>query len=100
MQHDSLYAWILGGKPRLVGRRISVQHIVVDHLNHGRTIDDICEDYQLDSQQVHETLDYYNSHHAEVDNRILSGELYIEKMRKATLSLLSKALRERELSVI
>ena len=38
---------VLGGKPRIAGRRIAVQDIVVWHERMGRSADEIASDYSL-----------------------------------------------------
>lgn len=48
----------LGGKARIVGRRISVEHIAIWHDRLGKSVDEICADYDLSLAEVHAALAY------------------------------------------
>ena len=56
-----------GGKPRIVGRRVTVADVVVWYLNQGRTVDNIVTDHDLTHAQVHAALAYYYDHRTEID---------------------------------
>lgn len=55
------------GKPCIAGRRISVSDIAVWTQRQGRSVDEICEDFQLTSADVHAALAYYFEHRQEID---------------------------------
>src|SRR5207302_1055349 len=57
----------LGGKPRIDGRRISVQHIAIDYEDLRMTPDEICDAYEgLTLAEVHAALSYYYDHLDEI----------------------------------
>jgi uncharacterized protein (DUF433 family) len=57
------------GKPRIAGKGITVQHIAALH-NHGWTVGDLVEEYELTPGQVHAALSYYFDHKDEIDQAI------------------------------
>jgi uncharacterized protein (DUF433 family) len=56
---------VLGGKPRIEGRRISVLH-VVDQIQSGRTPEEVTTQFDLTLGEVHTTLAYYHEHPEEM----------------------------------
>jgi excisionase family DNA binding protein len=72
---------MLGGKPRIEGRRISVQH-VAEHYNNGWPIDEIAEAYNLTPAQIHAALAYYYDHRAEIDQSSREEEEWVEQIEK------------------
>jgi uncharacterized protein (DUF433 family) len=54
--------------PILTGTRIKVVEIVLDHLAHGWTVEDIHREFpQLSLGQIHSALGYYYDHQEEID---------------------------------
>ncbi|HET7323833.1 MAG TPA: DUF433 domain-containing protein [Halococcus sp.] len=76
---------VLGGKPRLEGRRISVLQIK-DLVDRGREPTHIAADFDLDLADVHTALSYYYDH---------SDEMREWREHQAELE---RTLREREIS--
>jgi len=56
---------VLGGKPRIEGRRISVLH-VVDQIQGGRTPEEVTTQFDLTLGEVHTALAYYHEHPEEM----------------------------------
>ena len=56
---------VLGGKPRIEGRRISVLH-VVDQIQSGRTPEEVTTQFDLTLGEVHTALAYYYEHPKEM----------------------------------
>jgi uncharacterized protein (DUF433 family) len=56
---------VLGGKPRIEGRRISVLH-VVDQIQSGRTPEEVTTQFDLTLGEVHTALAYYHEHPEEM----------------------------------
>jgi uncharacterized protein (DUF433 family) len=56
---------VLGGKPRIEGRRISVLHIV-DQIQSGRTPEEVTTQFDLTLGEVHTALAYYHEHPEEM----------------------------------
>ena len=73
---------VMGGKPRIAGRRISVQNIVVWHNEFGYSVETIAEDYHLDLADVYAALAYYYDHKEEVDKSFEDGEKLVAEMKK------------------
>ncbi len=71
-----------GGKPRIVGRRITVSDVAAWFLQMGLTVDDIVQDYELSHAQVHVALSYYYDHRAEIDAREATGLAEAEALRQ------------------
>src|SRR5215471_823829 len=85
----------LGGKPRIAGRRISVEDIAIWHLRLGKTVDEICAEYDLSLAEVHAALAYYYDHQAEIEQDIREGDAFLTALRDSSPSKLAKRLAER-----
>lgn len=59
-----------GHKPRIAGRRITVQHIAIFYELHGWSVEKIAEQFRLTLSQVHAALAYYYDHKSEIDEAI------------------------------
>jgi uncharacterized protein (DUF433 family) len=57
---------VLGGAPRIEGRRIGVHHVVADALDGGMSPERIAAEYDLDAADVHRALAYYYDHPEEI----------------------------------
>lgn len=85
---------IVGGKPRVAGRGLSVQHIVISHERVGHSPDEIADHYGLSLPEVYAALTYYFDHREEVDASIRGSEEHVEEMRRRTPSPLERKLRD------
>jgi uncharacterized protein (DUF433 family) len=64
-----------GGKPRIVGHRVTVKHIVLDHQRQGLSPDEIVSAYpSLTLSDVYAALAYYHDHRAEIDADIKADD--------------------------
>jgi uncharacterized protein (DUF433 family) len=88
-------AGTLGGKPRMAGRRISIGDIAIWHVRLGKTVDEICTEYDLSLAEVHAALAYYYDHQAEIDRDINEGDAFLKALRNSSPSKLAKHLAER-----
>jgi uncharacterized protein (DUF433 family) len=61
---------VRGGRPHIVGTTLRVTDLVMAHLFHQRTADEIASDYELSLAQVYAALAYYYEHKAELDEDI------------------------------
>ena len=59
----------LGGTARIAGRRISVEDIAIWHVRLGKTVDEICAEYDLSLAEVHAALAHYYDHQAEIERQ-------------------------------
>lgn len=58
---------IRNGRPCLAGTGLRVTDLVLAHLFHQRTLDEVAADYELSLAQVYAALAYYYEHKAELD---------------------------------
>jgi uncharacterized protein (DUF433 family) len=72
----------MGGKPRIAGRRISVQNIVIWHEWMGLSADEIASDYDLSLAEVYAALAYYYHQPQEIDQSIKDSQAFVEAMKK------------------
>ena len=64
--------------------RVRVAQIVIDHLNHGWSADEICIHYpHLKLAEVHSALAYYFDHQSEIDGEIAEERRQVDASRKA-----------------
>jgi len=85
----------LGGKARLAGRRISVEDIAIWHVKLGKSVDEICTEFDLSLAEVHAALAYYYDHQAEIDRDIRDGDAFLKALRESSPSKLAKRLAGR-----
>jgi uncharacterized protein (DUF433 family) len=83
---------VCGGKPRIAGRRITVEQIAVWHDQMGRSADEIASEYNLELADVYAALAYYFDHRKEIDKSIEDSTKWVEEQRKKTPSLLKQKL--------
>lgn len=80
-KHITVTPGHLGGKPHIVGHRISVRDIVIWHEHFGHTADEISSDYDLDLAQVYAALAYYFDNREEVDLSIAKADEFDASLR-------------------
>lgn len=95
-QHIEITPGIVGGKPRIAGRRITVQHIVAWHERQGQSVDEIASEYDLSLADVHAALAYYFDHRAEIDQSMEEERNFAESLRQSNPSKVKRKLQERE----
>jgi len=91
IQHIERSPDVMGGKPHIVGRRISVQNIVVLHLTHNWPIEKIGSELDLEPSQIYAALAYYYDHKSEIDLSIDEAGQRVEKTGTPLLDLLKRA---------
>ncbi len=79
---------VAGGRPRIVGRRITVQNIVIWHEWMGYTADDIATEYDLKLAEIYAALTYYYDNPQEIDEAIKDSQAFVEEMRQKVPSKL------------
>ena len=94
-KHIEITPGIAGGKPRIAGRRITVQNIVIWHERLGKSADEISSEYDLSLADVYAALAYYFDHVKEINENIKEGEAFAEQMRKENVSVLEQKLASR-----
>lgn len=84
--HIEVTPGVSGGKPRIAGRRITVQNIVIWHDRMGMSVDEIAAEYDLMPGDVHAAMAYYFDHRAEVDQSIRASEAFVKALRRRMMS--------------
>lgn len=89
--HIAITPGVAGGKPRIAGRRITVQDIVFWHERSAVSADEIAAEYDLSLADVYAALTYYFDHREEIDHSFADDDAFVSEMRASTPS----KLRER-----
>jgi uncharacterized protein (DUF433 family) len=93
--HIQITPGVVGGKPRIAGHRIKVQHVAMWHEQMRMTPQQIAKDYELTLAEVHAALAYYYDHREQIDKDIADDDAFVEEMRKKTPSKLPGKLKGR-----
>ncbi len=72
---------VLGGKPRLDGRRVSVLQVAELVLDHGADPVDVAGQFAISLAEVHEALAYYYNHVDEMETSRRRREELVEDLR-------------------
>lgn len=91
--HIELTPDTVGGRPRIHGRRITVQDIAIWHERLGKSPDEIAAEYDLTLGDVHAALAYYFDHREEIDARITEDRAFAGALRARTPSRRDEKLR-------
>ena len=94
-RHIEITPDVAGGKPRIAGRRITVQDIAVWHEWMGRSADEIATDHDLTLADVYAALAYYYDHRPDIDQTIKDGEAFVAALRQQIPSKVTRKLYER-----
>ena len=84
--HIAISQDIAGGKPRITGHRITVQHIVIWHERMELNVDEIASNHGLSLAEIYAALTYYYDHRQEIEEAILADESYVVELRKRITS--------------
>ena len=81
-EHIEITPGVCGGRPRVRGHRIKVQHIAVWHERMGLSPDEILSQHPgLTLGDVHAALAYYWDHRAQIDADIKADRDFAETLR-------------------
>ncbi len=89
-KHIELTAGVVGGRPRIVGRRITVQNIAIWHEQMGKSADEICAEHDLSLAELYAALAYYFDHREEIDQQITADAAFADALRQISLTLSPK----------
>jgi uncharacterized protein (DUF433 family) len=92
-RHIEITPGIAGGKPRITGRRITVQNIVVWHEHLGKSADEISAEHDLTLADIYAALAYYFDHRVEIDESLRNDEGFVATLRQQTPSILQAKLK-------
>ena len=91
-EHIEITPGVCGGKPRIAGHRIKVQHVVIWHERMGMSPDEIVSEHPgISLADVHAALAYYHDHRDAIEADIRADEEFVEKLRAGAPSILEKA---------
>jgi uncharacterized protein (DUF433 family) len=94
-RHIIISPGIRGGKPHIIGRRITVSDVATWYLDQHRSVDEIVRDFKLTPAQVHAALAYYYDHQAEIQQREAEEFAEAEAMKRNYPSKLQAKLINR-----
>lgn len=83
---------VAGGKPRIAGRRITVQDIVRWHERLALSADEIASEHGLSLADVYAALAYYYDHREEIDQVMKADEAFVAELRQHITSKLRAKL--------
>lgn len=96
-EHIAITPGTLGGKPRIAGHRMSVEHIAIMHEDQGMTPAQIVDDLPtITLADVHAALAYYYDHQEAIRQRQAEGEARIDAFFRENPSLFQEKLRALE----
>lgn len=89
-EHIEITVGVCGGKPRIGGHRIKVQHVVIWHERMGMSLDEIISRHPgITLADLYAALAYYWDHREQIDADIKADEDFVADMQaKAPPSLL------------
>jgi uncharacterized protein (DUF433 family) len=94
VQHITQTPGLRGGKPHIIGTRITVSDVAFFHLKMGMSVAQIAAEYNLALASVYAALSYYFDHRAEIDQRTAEDEAFAEELEKKNPSLLQERLKK------
>lgn len=99
-EHIVVTPGVCGGKARIGGHRIKVQHIALWHERQGLTPDEIVSNHPgLTLSDVYAALTYYWDHREEIDADIRADEEFVASLQaQSPPSLLQQKLAARNAS--
>jgi uncharacterized protein (DUF433 family) len=92
-QHIEVSPDVRNGRPRIAGRRITVDDIVIMHRRLGQSVEEIAGKYDVTLADVHAALAYYYDHQADVDRLIETDDAVIEAFKRNNPSKLQEKLK-------
>jgi len=94
-RHIVVTPGVRSGKPRIVGRRITVADIATWHLQQNQPINEIAQEFDLTHAQIYAALTYYYDHRAELDQREAADLAAAEGLKQRYPSKLQVKLSQR-----
>jgi uncharacterized protein (DUF433 family) len=82
IRHIAITPGLAGGKPHIIGHRITVQNIVIWHERIGMSADEIATEYSVSLADVFAALAYYYDHRAEIDASIQADQAFVTELRR------------------
>jgi len=92
-QHLESNTAIRGGRPIIVGTRISVDDVVIMYVHLGQQVEEIAGKYNLEPAAIHAALAYYYDHKSAVDELIAADDALFEAFKRGNPSKLQEKLK-------
>lgn len=92
-KHIKIESGMVGGKPHVVGHRITVQNIVIWHEWVGLSADEIASTYHISIADVYAALAYFHDHRNEIESSIENDDAFVQELSRITPSKLPEKLR-------
>lgn len=93
-QHIEITPGISSGKPRIAGRRITVENIVIWHERLGKSADEIASDYDITLADVYAALAYYFDNRPEIDQSLEESSAFVNTLRQKFSSKLAQKTKK------
>ena len=81
-QHIDITPGVSSGKPRIAGRRITVENVVIWHERLGKSADEIASEYGISLADVYAALAYYFDHQQEIDQSLQESRAMVNALRQ------------------
>jgi uncharacterized protein (DUF433 family) len=95
-RHIEITPGVASGKPRIVGRRITVQSIAIWHEWMGYSADEIASEHDLTLADIYAALAYYYDHQLEIGQAIEDSEAFVQALRQQIPSKVTRKLHKRK----
>lgn len=93
-EHIEIVPGAGGPKPRIAGRRIRVQDVVIWHEKLGMSPDEIVHNHPtITLADVHAALAYYWDHREDIERTIAEEQALVQELRRTNVSPLQEKLK-------
>lgn len=86
--HIEVTPGVVGGRPRIAGRRIAVQQVALWHERIGRSAEEIAAEHDLSLADVYAALAYYHDHREALDEALAADEAFVDAFARQNPSRL------------
>ena len=93
IEHIEITPGLSGGKPHIVGHRITVQDVFIWHERLGLEPDEIATQYDLSLSEVYGALAYYHDHRNEIESSLQANDAFVTELRRNSPSKVAEKLR-------
>ncbi len=82
-----------GGKPCIVGRRITVADVAIAYLRLGQSLEEVAAGYDLTLAEVYGAMSFYYDHKVVIDESIQASEAFADSLRSLYPSVLQEKIK-------
>ena len=84
---------VRGGKPCIVGRRITVADVAIAYLRLGQSLEEVAAEYDLTLAEVYGAMSFYYDHKVAIDETIQVSEAFADSLRPLYPSVLQEKIK-------